>query len=142
MPKLSDMLRRAEAARVIADFRVVQSAAFDRFAETGIFPRSQAWGSVPPELTASLPQGFTFDRGELVYRWRRWSLPNGLPRRRNQSALLGFEVRTSDRRLMQSIKGLYTGSLGIRQRDAYHVCGRVTHCCVRTARYPIKRRRI
>lgn len=111
IPKLSNMRRRAEAARVIGDFRAVRTAAFDRFAADGTFPPSGAWGDVPPELAVSLPQGFTFDHGELVYRWRRWSLPDGMPQQKDQTVLLGFEVRTSDSRLMQSIKGLYTGPL-------------------------------
>lgn len=111
IPKVQDVRRRAEAASVIADFHAVRAAAFDRFAEAETFPSSKGWGQVPAELVASLPQGFTFQLPNVTYRWRRWSLPNGLPRRQRQSLLLGLQVRTDDPRLMESIKGLYGGPL-------------------------------
>jgi hypothetical protein len=86
-------------------------AAFNRFADAGTFPQSAGWGSVPAELAPSLPGSFTFDRNNATYRWRRWSLPNGMPRQPNQKVLLALQVRTTDRRLMQSIKGLYSGPM-------------------------------
>lgn len=109
IPKVSDMRRRAEAARVVGDFNTVRAAAFNQFADAGTFPRSAGWGRVPSEFAPSLPGGFTFDRDNITYRWRRWSLPNGMPHQPDQTVLLGFQVRTTDQRLMQSIKGLYSG---------------------------------
>ena len=111
IPKVMEVRRRAQAASVIADYNAVRVAAYDGFAKTGTYPRSSRWGRVPPELVGSLPERFSFRRGDLTYRWRRWSLPNGLPRNPRQTVLLGFQVRTRDRELMKSIKGLYNGPL-------------------------------
>ncbi len=111
LPKVKQMRRRAEAASVIADLHAVRMAAYDEFAERQTFPKSDGWGQVPAELARSLPRGFTFDRGNVIYRWRRWSLPHGLPLWPQQSVLLGLEVRTGDQELMESIKGVYRGPL-------------------------------
>lgn len=111
LPKVQKIRRQTEAASVIADVHAVRMAAYDEFAGTQTFPKSGRWGRVPPELVGSLPPGFTFDPGTVTYRWRRWSLPNGLPSRPEQRVLLGLQVRTGDRGLMQSIKGVYRGPL-------------------------------
>lgn len=111
LPAGTEIKRRADAAHVVADFHTIRAAAFDQFAETGTFPKSGKWGRVPKELVAALPQGFAFSYKTLTYRWRRWSLPNGLPRKRRQTVLLGLQIRSSDRALIRAIKNLYQGDL-------------------------------
>lgn len=111
IPAGTAVKRRADAARVIADFNTIRAASLDYFAEKGTFPRTGRRGRVPRELVSSLPGGFKFRYRSVTYRWRRWSLPNGLPRNRRQTVLVGLEIRTRDTALLQSIKKLYRGQL-------------------------------
>ncbi len=111
LPAFATMKRRADAAHVIGDFQAIRVAAFDGYAATGAFPPSHGWGQVPPGLAPSLPSGFNFSYKNVTYRWRRWSLPNGMPRNPSQTVLLGFEVRTRDRKLLTAITSAYRGPL-------------------------------
>jgi prepilin-type N-terminal cleavage/methylation domain-containing protein len=109
VPATLEVRRRAEAAQVIGDYSVIRTAAYDRFAQVGSYPSNGSWGAVPAALVSSLPRGFAFRRGSLTYRWRRWSLPNGLPGNARPAVLLGLEVRTTDAKLMKAIRSAYRG---------------------------------
>jgi prepilin-type N-terminal cleavage/methylation domain-containing protein len=112
IPAYDGVKRRADAARVVSDFNTIRLAAMDRFADEGTFPRSRGWRRVPPELVSYLPNGFAFQYKNVDYRWRRWSLPNGMPRRASQTELLAVEVRARrDPKIIQSIKGVFRGEL-------------------------------
>ncbi len=76
-----------------------------------MYPRNGRWGQVPAAFVGSLPSGFEFSYTSATYRWRRWSLPNGLPRRRSARALLGLEIRSSDRDLIKAIKNVFSGEM-------------------------------
>lgn len=110
VPSYHDMRRRAEAAQVIGDFSAVRSAAFQQYPESESFPATGAAGVVPPEFAAYLPAGFTFTRGTATYRWRKWTIPGGLPGNPSQTELMGLEIQTADAELLAAIKGLYGGS--------------------------------
>jgi prepilin-type N-terminal cleavage/methylation domain-containing protein len=109
LPAIADARRRANAMRVIGDFAAIRVAALDRYAATGTFPGSAPRGQVPAALVSALPAGFPFRHNSVTYRWRRWSLPNGMPRLRSQIALLGLEVATEDRALLKAITSAYHG---------------------------------
>ena len=109
IPYYRDARRKADAAAIIADFNAIKVAAFDGFAKNGTYPASTGWRRVPPALVASLPDGFVFEYGSASYRWRRWATAQGLPRRRNSPALLGVDVRSNDRELIRSIRGVFGG---------------------------------
>lgn len=109
-PAYHDMRKRAEAAQVIGDFSAVRSAAFQQYPESESFPGTGAAGVVPPELVPYLPNGFAFTRGSATYRWRKWSVPGGLPGDPSQTELMGLEIQTADAELLAAIKGLYGGS--------------------------------
>jgi prepilin-type N-terminal cleavage/methylation domain-containing protein len=106
LPMVQRARRKADAVAVLAVFHAVRVAAQDRFADSGTYPANAAWGVVPADLVPSLPAGFRFADGDVEYRWRRWALPNGLPANSRQRVLLGLDVRTSDRALLQTIRGL------------------------------------
>ena len=110
VPLVQNARYKATASSIIADYNAIRYAAHDYFAESGEYPRSRGWGVIPPELVASLPVGFQFKDGSVRYRWRRWSLPNGLPRKRAKRALLAVQVRSKDRRLIQALAGTFKGS--------------------------------
>ena len=111
IPAYSDVKRRADAARVVGDFNAIRVAVYDHYAGSGTFPGSGTWGRPPATLVRSLPDGFSFQYKTISYRWRRWSLPNGMPRNRNQRVLLGLDVRTRDRALMRAIRSTFRGGV-------------------------------
>lgn len=109
VPTLHTVRRHAEAARVVGDYNSIRLAAYDYYAGNGTFPGNGSWGQVPPALVPSLPQGFTFQYNTVTYRWRRWALPSGMPRNKNQTVLLGLDVRTTDQELMRAINATFRG---------------------------------
>lgn len=111
IPTVHDVKLKADAAHVIADFSAIRVAAHDNFAEAAVYPRHGRWGQVPAAFVGSLPRGFEFSYKSATYRWRRWSLPNGLPRRRSARALLGLEIRSNDRDLIKAIKNAFSGEM-------------------------------
>ena len=108
-PHFFQASRMAIAARVVSDFNTIHTATVVAYAETGSFPASSDWGQMPPGLVSSLSPGFKFVHGSVSYRWRRWCLPAGMPTRPTQKILLGLQVRTKDRRLLNSIVDVYQG---------------------------------
>lgn len=111
IPTVHDAKLKADAVHVIADFSAIRVAAHDNFADEGVYPRNGRWGQVPATFVGSLPRGFAFSYKSAMYRWRRWSLPNGLPRCRSARALLGLEIRSNDRDLIKAIKNGYRGEM-------------------------------
>jgi prepilin-type N-terminal cleavage/methylation domain-containing protein len=111
LPAMTIMVRKADATHVIGDFKAVRVAVFDYYAATSTYPASTNWGEVPAPLRNELPQGFAFDYKSVQYRWRRFTLPDGLPSDPSQTVLLGLDVASSDTRLLQTIKNLYGGPL-------------------------------
>lgn len=109
MPLYHDTILRADAAKVISNFEAIRVAAYDNYASTNSYPRNGNWGSVPPDFVASLPDGFQFRYKTVTFRWRRWALPNGMPRNPRQTVLLGVQIRTGDRDLLRIIKNTYGG---------------------------------
>ena len=105
IPSTQEARRRAEAAAVVANVRVIEGALFDYFVLNDQMPRSAAWGMVPTGLEASLPEGFSFDTGTLRYRWQRFSR-----RRQRRTGQLGrLRIRVDNRRLLPAIKALFQG---------------------------------
>ena len=110
IPNYHDAVLRADAAKVISDFEAIRVAAYDNYANTGLYPANGGWGGVPAAFVGSLPNGFQFSYKDVTYRWRRWALPNGMPRNNRQTMLLGVQIRTGNRDLMRIIKNTYGGT--------------------------------
>ena len=110
-PALRTIRRRAEAAHVIGDIRVIHIAAQSHHAERGVFPPTENLGVVPGTLVPMLPEGFEFRYGEVRYRWHRFALPDGLPAFPGQTVLLAVEVETAEPTLAATIRALYRGRL-------------------------------
>jgi len=108
IPKFGDARRRADAAKIISDFNAIRHAVYDYNATSGRYPRSQSYGTVPPELVNSLTDGFDFEYKDARYRWRRWASATGVPRN-NAPALFGVQIQSSDRKLIQAINSIYQG---------------------------------
>lgn len=111
VPALRLIRRRAEAAHVIGDIRVIQIAAQSHHADRGTFPPTEQFGVVPTTMVPMLPEGFEFGYGDVRYRWHRYSLPDGLPAFPGQTVLLAVEVQTPTPELAATIRSLYKGRL-------------------------------
>lgn len=126
LPAISTMRRKAQAVHVVADFGAIRVAAFDRYAADGAFPPTDSWGSVPPRMKGSLPNGFAFRYGTLEYRWRTWRDrdrgdddddddgdrgDSGRGRGRGSQVIAGLEIKGRDRALIAAIRGVYRGPI-------------------------------
>jgi prepilin-type N-terminal cleavage/methylation domain-containing protein len=111
LPAVTIMRRKADATRVITDFRAIRWAAFDQYASLSHYAPAGGWGEIPDELKPVLPTGFTFSYKNVQYRWAHYYLPAGLPGHPDQLELLGVEIKSDDASLMATIRGLYRGSI-------------------------------
>ena len=112
LPAMSGAKTKARAAAVVGHFNTIRAASYSHFADTGRYPRSSGWGTVPPEFVPILPDNFSFDVDGVRYRWRRWSTATGRRRSRRASRpLVAVQVRVSsgDRALMKAIRGIWRG---------------------------------
>jgi hypothetical protein len=109
LPHVVRAKKAATAALVVGDFNTIVETATMAYAESQSFPPSDKWGRVPPRFRGYLPRGFSFRHGGVEYRWRRWSLPSGLPARPQQKILVGVEVRTKDPHLLEAVMDVYQG---------------------------------
>lgn len=107
LPAVQQSKKRAEAAAVLGDVHTIRAALLDYYASVNDFPRTARWGTVPRNLENSLPRGFTFDDGQVRYRWRRF----GRRRRQRTGQLGAIQIRSRDRELIRRIKMLYDGTV-------------------------------
>lgn len=109
VPAVGGVKKRAEAARILADFNVIRQAALQHYTETGAYPATQPPGVVPGELTERLPQGFDFDRHGVLYQWYHAPLAGGLPGQPGLTDLLAVQVVGSDVEVMDLVRRRYGG---------------------------------
>jgi hypothetical protein len=117
IPHFVGASKNRDAAQIVNDFNTVLKAAMTSFTVTDEFPASADWGKLPPELVPFLPSDFTFQQHGVAYRWRRWSLPSGLPNKPSQHTLVGLQVRTDDPQLLGSLICVYQGRLTQLKKD-------------------------
>ncbi len=110
LPVLRDMMARADATHIIGDYAAIRLAVFDYAAEGNLYPRSRGWNRVPPELVDHLPEGFTFDHAGATYRWRRWDVRRTRPGRQPRP-VLGLQVRTNNRALLEALQSQFKGRI-------------------------------
>ena len=96
VPRYGEMKRRAVAASIIGDVHAIRIAAFTHYTEHGAFPPDAAAGTLPAELVANLPTGFSFHRPDYEYDWHVWTATNGGA----TETLVGITVSVSDSRLI------------------------------------------
>ena len=106
IPKYMDVTKKAEAARVIADFRTILVAVEMCLAETGEYPPDYYPGSIPRELRPYFAKGFSFDLRptmDVRYDWENW-VPYGY-----RVIVYGISVTTKDMALVSAIAEIYQG---------------------------------
>lgn len=99
IPQFQEILTRARATEIRATFDVIEDAANRLIVQNYPWPEDAEPGVVPPELQASLPPGFSFERGRYQLDWENWALPQGMPGDPAVRRLIGISVKTSDRSL-------------------------------------------
>jgi len=99
---------RADAARIVSDFTAVRTAAMENYSASGLFPATGSWGQSPPEFATTL-SAVDFQYGDVHYRWRRWSRPDGSPRGRSGGPLYGLDVRSGNATLLAAVRGTFKG---------------------------------
>ena len=116
MPLFRDVTQKADAAKVISDYHVIQLAGYSYFAANNQFPPTGLEGQVPAQLVPFLPEGFRFTYKDATYRWRRYSLPSGPPGGGAQPWVVALTVRSPDPILLQALdnqfRGIITGYVG------------------------------
>jgi len=99
IPQMQEILTRARATEIRATFDVVEDAAIRITVQNNPWPEDVVAGVVPPELRASLPPGFSFERDGYLLDWENWVLPQGMPGDSTVRRLIGISVTTPDRSL-------------------------------------------
>lgn len=111
LPRYIDMTKKAQAARVIGDFRVILTASEMCLMETGEYPPDYYPGGIPNELRPYLADDFSFDLRpsmDVRYDWENWVV-DGRPKHPTTGILYGVSVTTSDLALINAIDELYEG---------------------------------
>lgn len=109
LPKYIAVTKKAEAARVISDFRVILAASQLCIAETGEYPPDYYPGGVPVQLIPYLADDFSFDLRpsmDVRYDWENWVV-DGRPKHPHTGIMYGLSVTTSDMALVNAISDLY-----------------------------------
>jgi len=111
VPGFHEVLLKARATEVIADFQTVRVAAFGYHADNLRWPADGYTGQVPSGLETYLPENFSFER--LGYRldWENWALPDGLPGTAGASAVVAISVVTEDRELGRALADVLGGAM-------------------------------
>ncbi len=106
IPKYISVTKKAEAARVISDFRVIASAVQMYVGETGEYPPDYYPGGIPRELRPYFADGFSFNLRptlDVRYDWENW-VPYGY-----RVIVYGVSVTTDDMALVNAIAEVYQG---------------------------------
>lgn len=119
IPPYRQMQRKALAARIAGDFQVIRSAAYNYYGDAKRWPRELDRGRKPPELTAYLPEGFTFSRGDYQLDWENWELPGGIPGRPDATTIVGVSAYVPDDIVGREILTLLGESVSFSTRSKY-----------------------
>ncbi|MEW6338521.1 MAG: type II secretion system protein [Acidobacteriota bacterium] len=103
LPAFRVAMLRARATAIVGDFRVIETAAKQYYADTAKFPPEGAVGKEPTELAPYIQGRVRWDRGPKAYRlaWENWSR-SGTTRCRHASTRvrIGISIVTTDKELV------------------------------------------
>ncbi len=112
VPKYVDLTKKAQAARVVSDFRTILLAVEMCLSDTGEYPPDRGPGRIPNQLKPYLADGFTFNLQSVMgvrYDWDNWVI-DGRPKHRFTGIMYGISVTTSDMALINAIEEIYEGA--------------------------------
>jgi prepilin-type N-terminal cleavage/methylation domain-containing protein len=111
IPNMRNVTYRARAAAVDGDLNVLRQATLDYNADRNGWPAEVASGVVPPELSAFLPEGFSFTGEGYELDFENITLPFGLPGNPSVTRMVGAAVTTPDDALSNAIADFFAGSI-------------------------------
>lgn len=111
IPNLRNMQFRARAVQVAGDIEVVKVATVSFNGDMHAWPADATLGTVPPELTGFLPDGFSFQGDGYELKFENYSLPLGLPFDPSTRQLIAVSVTADDDELSNAIAELLGGTL-------------------------------
>jgi len=106
IPNMKTILLRARAAEVAGDMEVVRVATLTYNGYAHTWPSETAAGTVPPELTPYLPDGYSFVRNGYRLDFENWNLTAGLPGDPSAHTLIGVSVVVADPLLGNALREL------------------------------------
>jgi len=112
LPNYISVKKKAHAARIVSDYKIVRDAAILYHADTGRWPSTSRAGRPPKQLIEYLPKDFSWDLGpelSVRYRWLNFARRRRLRRRLGGS--VGLIVYSKDRSLLKAIQGVYDGPM-------------------------------
>jgi type II secretory pathway pseudopilin PulG len=74
IPKWTDLQRREQAQRMLADVEIVRDAVYRFYSDSAVFPREAPGGQFAEELEFYLPATFTRSRPYGTIEYRNWPL--------------------------------------------------------------------
>src|SRR5688572_25276250 len=74
IPKWTDLQRREQAQRMLADVEIVREAVYRFYSDSAVFPREAPGGQFAEELEFYLPATFTRSRPYGTIEYRNWPL--------------------------------------------------------------------
>jgi prepilin-type N-terminal cleavage/methylation domain-containing protein len=104
LPNLVHARQRAQAAAIVSDFSTVRTIAIEYFSKNSHWPADAGPGVVPAELAPLLEGRVNWSQGPVDYEWENWATPDGRPTHAGTGVLIGFSVRSTDVRLLDTIE--------------------------------------
>lgn len=111
IPKYVNITKKAQAARIVSDYRTIWLAVQMYLMETGEYPPDRGPGRIPRELRPYLSKDFAFNLNPAMavkYDWDNWVI-DGRPKHSFTGILYGISVTTKDMALINAIDEIYQG---------------------------------
>src|SRR5262245_25086452 len=102
-PVYAHARKKAQVARIIADFLAVRRAATEYFIKDSRWPAEAGAGTEPAELQEGLARSVRWD-GRYPYDWENLIGPDNQSLQPESGVRVGFSLRTRDEEIIQLIR--------------------------------------